>query len=272
VELLLRIEAPVAPLLRADALNLLTMISWQLGDYTSAESAGMQAYALALAVGDLGRSGWFLEGVGIARYHLADMAGARATLEKALTVQRQREGYESAGTWLHLGLVAVAAGDLNAAESYYATVLDIANSEQDTFFQGRACMLLGELALTRGEHGRALELIQAGLRYSMQVQMVRPLTYALAGLAMACGCGAVAEAEAPLLAARLWGAVEALREEHGIHLPPMDRSGRERAISAAQAQADASAWAAAWAAGRALTLDEAITLALQLRPSSSGAV
>jgi hypothetical protein len=72
--------------------------------------------------------------------------------------------------------------------------------------------------------------------------------------------------EAPLLAARLWGAIERQREEHGLALSPVERSGYERALSVARAQTELAAWDTAWAEGRALALDEAVAMALRLRP------
>jgi hypothetical protein len=72
--------------------------------------------------------------------------------------------------------------------------------------------------------------------------------------------------EAPLLAARLWGAIERQREEHGLALSPVERSGYERALRVARAQTELAAWDTAWAEGRALVLDEAVAMALRLRP------
>jgi hypothetical protein len=105
-----------------------------------------------------------------------------------------------------------------------------------------------------------------GLRYSGESRAVRPALYALMGLAAVCGSGAVLQGpEAPLFAARLWGAIERQREEHGLALSPVEWPGYERARSAARAPTEPAAWDTAWAEGRALVLDEAVAMALQLR-------
>jgi hypothetical protein len=76
----------------------------------------------------------------------------------------------------------------------------------------------------------------------------------LAGLARATG--------QPARAARLFGAAEALRESAGIPLPPVYRAAYEHALAAVRAQLDEAAFAASWAAGQALSLEQAITEAL----------
>jgi len=265
LEQLLQLEVQVAPLVRADALNQLGICCWLLGSHAAAEVAGLEAYALALAAGDVSRAGWFLEGVGIARYHRGDLANAQATFEQALEVQRQA-GYAATGTLLHLGLVAFAMGDHDRAEAWYARTLAQAEDEADAFMRGRVRTALAEVVLARGEHQRALGLLLVGLRYSGESRAVRPALYALMGLAAVCGSGAVLQGpEAPLFAARLWGAIERQREEHGLALSPVEWPGYERARSAARAPTEPAAWDTAWAEGRALVLDEAVAMALQLR-------
>jgi hypothetical protein len=81
------------------------------------------------------------------------------------------------------------------------------------------------------------------------------------------GLGAVARARGAMtIAAHLWGAAEALRERVGAPHAPADRVRYDRELAAARLQCDASAWAAAWAAGRALPLEQAITIAIAIAP------
>jgi DNA-binding NarL/FixJ family response regulator len=60
----------------------------------------------------------------------------------------------------------------------------------------------------------------------------------------------------------LWGAAEALREELGTVVSPVERYVYEPYIAAARAELEETAWRAAWAEGRAMTLEEAIEYAL----------
>nr|MDQ6923461.1 hypothetical protein [Pseudomonadota bacterium] len=63
---------------------------------------------------------------------------------------------------------------------------------------------------------------------------------------------------------RIWGAVERLRTESGSPLPPKDRPVYDRRVAAARAAlGDDAAFDRAWQEGRALTLEQAIELALE---------
>ena len=67
----------------------------------------------------------------------------------------------------------------------------------------------------------------------------------------------------PLLAARLWGTHERLREDCGEPMTPNDRSDNDRCVAAARAAlGDDPAFDRAWQEGRAMALDEAVNVAL----------
>jgi len=88
---------------------------------------------------------------------------------------------------------------------------------------------------------------------------MRDVAYSLMGL------GAVAGArQRPERAARLFGVAEALREAISHPLPPVNRLDYERAVAAARAQLDTAAFVVAWAEGRAMTLEQAVALALEV--------
>jgi hypothetical protein len=74
---------------------------------------------------------------------------------------------------------------------------------------------------------------------------------------------AAAERGQPHRAAHLGGAAEALREVLGVPLPADGRTGHEQALAALRAALGGESAATAWAAGRALALEDAITLALE---------
>jgi DNA-binding NarL/FixJ family response regulator len=63
-------------------------------------------------------------------------------------------------------------------------------------------------------------------------------------------------------AARLYGAVEALRLAIGAPLSPADQPELERHLATAHATLDAASWEAAWADGRAMTPEQAAEYAL----------
>jgi DNA-binding NarL/FixJ family response regulator len=60
--------------------------------------------------------------------------------------------------------------------------------------------------------------------------------------------------------------MESILEARGAVLDPSDRVDLDRNLAAARAQLDEAAWAKAWAEGRAMSLEEAIALALEPMP------
>jgi non-specific serine/threonine protein kinase len=65
----------------------------------------------------------------------------------------------------------------------------------------------------------------------------------------------------PQRAARILGAVSALRETIGVQVPPMTQVYYDEYVSHARAQLSPTAWDDAWEAGRELSLEAAIELA-----------
>jgi hypothetical protein len=78
--------------------------------------------------------------------------------------------------------------------------------------------------------------------------------------------GAEGRPEVPmkwLVAARLYGAAEAFRETISLPRPLTDRADGEHHTNAVRTALGEEAFAAAWAAGRALSLEQAVVLALE---------
>jgi DNA-binding CsgD family transcriptional regulator len=69
----------------------------------------------------------------------------------------------------------------------------------------------------------------------------------------------------PERAARLFGTVEALREESGIRLSPLRRAEYDRTVEGIRTHLDQATFAEAWAQGRAMPLERAIVQALETK-------
>jgi hypothetical protein len=112
---------------------------------------------------------------------------------------------------------------------------------------------LGLVAHEQGDNAAARALLEESLTIYRELGDRHGIAWSLEGLA-------TAALGAPLHASRLWGAAERLREEIGAPLPPNEKSRYEQQVAAARA---ALADDAAWAEGRAMTLEQAIELALE---------
>jgi hypothetical protein len=64
-------------------------------------------------------------------------------------------------------------------------------------------------------------------------------------------------------AARLWGAADALREAINAPWPPLERRLYEPYLTAIRSLADEALWRRSWEEGRAMTMEEALTYALE---------
>jgi Tetratricopeptide repeat len=117
---------------------------------------------------------------------------------------------------------------------------------------------LGELACEQGDYPTARMLFEEDLAIGRELGDRRLIAYALEGLG-----SAVAALGRSLRAASIWGAAEQLREEIGSPPPPNERPRYDRPVAAARvATGDDAAFDRAWQEGHALTLEQAIELAL----------
>lgn len=118
-------------------------------------------------------------------------------------------------------------------------------------FRGNLAMRAGDVTTARARYAASLAQ-QRGWRAAART------LHALAGLAVVAG----AEGDADR-ALRLAGAQAALGEAAGFRLPEPEQVALDRAVAAAQATLGERTAAAVWAEGQALSLEEAIAVALQ---------
>jgi DNA-binding CsgD family transcriptional regulator len=135
----------------------------------------------------------------------------------------------------------------------------LALSREAGYREGIAWSLneLGIVAYRQGDLGRADASLEESLRVHHDLGDRWRIASVLEGLAgTACARG---EFE---LAARIFGAAEALREAIGTPVPLCERPDRDSNVATARARLDDAAWAALWAEGQAMSLGEAVGYAL----------
>jgi predicted ATPase/class 3 adenylate cyclase len=117
---------------------------------------------------------------------------------------------------------------------------------------------LGWMALLQDDLGRAADLYRESLSLSWETGLNPLVQSALEGIA--CVAGAKGEVER---AARLWGAAQALHETKRIIRDFDFLAEADTRISAVRSGMGEGAWEEAWRKGRAMTLDEAVSYALE---------
>ncbi len=230
------------------------------GDAPIARAMYEEALAIAREQGHQELIAGALNNLGSLVRELGDLSGARTLYEESLVIKRaQGDKQGIANTLNNLGLVASAESEFASARALYEESLAIKRELGDQ--QGIANSLnnLAAMALEQGEFATARGLDEASLAIERELMNRRGITNSLEGLAAVhAGLGD------PLRAARVWGAAERLRAEVGSPLTPIGRPPYDRPVAAARATlADDAAFDRAWQEGRALTMEQAIELALK---------
>jgi len=201
------------------------------------------------------------------RFHLGDASGVRALYEEALALSRQI-GDESRVGWTLVMLGSIHCygsidypqphDDFERAEAYSHEALAIFRRIGDRHGYVRAQHGLAFAAYKQRDYPRALALGQEVVAARLAMGLYHMLAASFHDLADLAGLHDQAE-----LAARLYGAAEALGEAYDFDVAAGPfREEHEREVAITRNALDPDTFAAAWAAGRALSIEEAVELAL----------
>jgi predicted ATPase/class 3 adenylate cyclase len=235
----------------------LGQIARDRGDFGAARARFEESLAIFRELGTKEGIAWSLDNLGRTAYGECDFGAAQALFEESAALRREI-GSKTYLAWPLLGLgdVARLEHDFETARSHYEEALAIGRELELQDVIGWAVVSLAPLLVARGELEQACTLARQGVMIwraqQNKIGMVQSLE-ALAGAAYASG--------QPERMARLFGAAEALRETLHNPLQPADQVGYE-VIPAARAALGEAAFRAAWAEGQAMSLDQAIELAL----------
>ncbi len=239
--------------------NALGDVAQAQGDDAAAHAHFAESLACARAVGDR-------RGIARGLNNLAevtqdqDAMAARALFAESLTLFRELGDLPGiAYTLGNLGVLTQRHGDNDAATMFHEESLHISREANTRPHIAGSLARLGEVAQAQGDDVRACACYTESLMIWRETGDNANVAKCLEGL------GTVARARGAMtIAAHVWGAAGALREQIGAPHAPADRIRYDRELATARLQFDASAWAAAWAAGRALPLEQAITIAIAI--------
>jgi tetratricopeptide (TPR) repeat protein len=244
----------------ARSLNNLGNVAIDQGDLATAQARHHEALAIRRELGAHAGIASSLCNLGLAILYQGDAASARAPFEDSLAIRRELgDRWGIAQSLNHLANVALAQGDLSIARAQLEESLAIMRELENTTAIASALSNLGAVALAQGDLASARSLCKESLAIGREVGARWEIVYALNRLA------SVADALGnPLRAASIWGAGERLRGEIGSPLPSSHRHEFDRSLAAARAAlGDDAAFDRAWHEGHALTLEQAIELAME---------
>jgi non-specific serine/threonine protein kinase len=238
---------------------------------------------------------------GVLMAHQGDVTQARATLEKALGLARQRqhaaaivqaltflgasamyaggepdtpllrealgrarelgEPHQVGTALLLLGAAAQAQGDTAAAGAYYTEALGPLEAAGDMRAAAGGHFGLGMILGQQGDLSDALPHLRAGLEASVRLVDRWPLSYGLRAV-----LAVVGDEGNPVERARLLGAADALRQATGAGRAPwkFEQIVEDWSAAARRTRLTEAEWEAAYREGRTLSLADVATLAVRL--------
>jgi tetratricopeptide (TPR) repeat protein len=199
---------------------------------------------------------------------MGKLAEAGQLYEESLRHNRQLGDVEGTANSLYgLALAAGARGDYGSARQLGEESLRLYGSLNHQFGIGWAHSCLGNILRDTRDYGEALVHYQRSLR----IWLEREDTVSAASVLEDFSLLLVKQDQWPLIA-RLLGAAAAFREDAHATLTPYEESQRHDVLTACRAAIGEAEFEKAWAAGCALTLGQAVALALSEERSDAGAV
>jgi predicted ATPase/DNA-binding winged helix-turn-helix (wHTH) protein/Tfp pilus assembly protein PilF len=252
----------------AAALNNLGLVACEQGDLATAKSLIEQSLPMVRELGDRSRIAAALSNLGMVALTQRDFILAQAQCEESMVIYRELGDQSGVATSLsNLGNVASGLGDNSTARTLQNESLAIRRDLDDRWGIATCLTNLGNLASNDGDYASARTMFEDNLAIARDLGEIQGIVFALGGLA-----GVIAALGGPAPAARIWGAVERLREEAGSPLLPDDRLHHDRLVATARAAlGDDAAFDRAWQEGRALTPEQAMELAMEKSSSRTQA-
>jgi predicted ATPase/tetratricopeptide (TPR) repeat protein len=283
----------------ADALVHLGIVAHHHDEYARAHMLFAECLALYRAVDDKAGMRFALTMCGTTAESVGDYVGAGAFYQESLAVAREMNNtHDIAACLEELGRVALRQGEVARAQARFTDALALQEQIEDKNCSAHSLRGLGEVALVQRDHDTARRLLEQSLalygeigaragiapvlgllgrvallegdavradqRYAASLRLWRELSDRPGIASCLDGWAEVALAQdRPTRVARLCAAAAALRDAIGAPLWPVERARYDRTVAAARAQLDEGAFAAAWEEGRALSMEDAVTLALE---------
>ena len=231
---------------------------WQ-ADSAVAMARLEEALVLARVLGETEYVVRALNGLGAIANRDGDTARAAALFEECLPLAREIDSPFFVGAAsCNLGIVAAQQGDLDRATRLLEEALALAHAEGDQYGESLNLINLGQVALARYEWKEASELLREGTAKAVAMDSDEGLIAdGVASMGVAAGL-----AGQPAVAARLFGAAEAMVEAIGSYLDPVLPTQFEQTISVAKEALGDAAYAAARETGQVLSREEAVAEAL----------
>ncbi len=242
---------------RARGLHAAALLAIQHSDYAAAKRLLQESLVLCREIDDpnraarvLGGLTWLSNEQGL--YPEAE-ALARESVDCARAIRDRRLLFASLG---NLAVALHARGQWAEARKFHEQALGVARELGTPWEIGCALNTIGREELEDGRRDLAREHLAEAIRLLHGLDNRSGVAESLDGFA------AVAAAESPLRAVRLWAAAEALHQEIGNARSVHESVAYERHMKPVRGILTAKAFDQAWDEGRAMSFDDAVRYAL----------
>jgi tetratricopeptide (TPR) repeat protein len=246
-------------------LSCLGFMAWQREDYGRATQLFEEELALSRESSDTWWLARSLANVALVYQARADYEGATKLYEESLDLFRERGDKQGLAYGLNnLAMMVYSQGDLARAQKLTEECVALHRELGTRGGVSVGLYNLGWMALLQDDLGRAADLCGESLTLAWDIGMNQIVQGDLEGLA--CLAGAQGKAER---AAQLWGAAQALHETKGIPRDTDFLAEADARIFAVRLGMGEE-WEEAWRKGTAMTLEEAVSYALEVEEEASG--
>jgi predicted ATPase/DNA-binding XRE family transcriptional regulator len=257
-------DQPELTQVKAKVLNLGGYIATGSADYLKAYHYFEQALALYRQLEDRQLEdkrgvAWSIRGCALVKVLQAKYSPASELLEESLKLcQANGDEWGLAWTLYALAFLRLAEGNLSQAQVLLEEALIPMRRQNISIGVIRTLLALGYTRFEEGEREAAEDLFREALGLIRESPILTFITTGLDGMAM------IAAARGKLIrAARLWGAVEVLREMTGEQPFEVYHRIYEQLLTQACAELGKAEWGKAWGEGRGLTIAEALAEGLE---------
>jgi tetratricopeptide (TPR) repeat protein len=215
------------------------------------------ALDLAREIGDRQSTALALYSLGVLAFNAGEIETAEAFQLESASITHEAGGLPEPHALVVLGMIRQIRGDAAGAKSLLLEGLEEYRAYGDQLGLAEALRSLGGVALDEGELAVARSQLREALAIHHALGEPASVIASLEELA-----GVMQASADPLDAARLFGAVQGLRDATGYSLKIVEQRRHDRHFAAARdAMNDATAFDRAWSEGRSWTLDEAVRFA-----------
>ena len=243
----------------AYALCFLGWIALDRSDLERGEGLLEESVALSREAGTARDVSVALNALAMLKVYRGDYARATAMQEESLSLAREAGDVQIIAILTYnIGFAAAITGEYERAEAFLLEAQELFREVGDKGMAPLAKSRLGFLALSRNDPDRAEELCVEAIRELQEQAQTPGIDFALDVLAcVAAARGGIRRA------ARLWGGVAGYRDATGAPWLLEERAIIEPHIEAARSRLEEAAWQEEWEKGRSMTLDQAVSYALE---------